>query len=695
MKEADDCFALYSRKSRFTGKGESIENQIELCRAYICRVYGDEYAERIRIYEDEGFSGGNTQRPAFKRMMEDAKNKRFKAIVVYRLDRISRNIGDFSKLIEDLAGCGIAFISIREQFDTDSPMGRAMMYISSVFSQLERETIAERIRDNMHELAKTGRWLGGVTPTGYASESVQSTTAGGKTKRACRLTVIPGEAQLVREIFELFERKQSLSFVEAQLLSEHRTTKTGKYFTRFSIKAILQNPVYMEADEKAYAYFHGKGAEIYADASKFDGSHGVLAYNRTDQQKSGTERFLPVNEWMVSVGGHEGIIPSEQWIRAQQFLEENKEKAFRRPQRNEALLTGLIFCACGSRMAPRLTKSRKSGEESCVYACSMKLRSRKSLCALPNVNAQTLDELVLAEIGKLAEDRAVFKARLEKSAKGFAKDMPSYHDRIESLTKVYASNETKISGLIDALADTREQSVRREITKRLEALTGENEELAKSMENIRKENERNFLPDGELDRMKRMLARLKDSLNEMTVDEKRAAVRSVVRRVVWDGGQARLSFFGADDEEELQNTSAESGNTAMIGERISNEILMHFRSRKKTAGDVSLSEALDTDGEGNGLQLMDVLAVEDDLADQIGNKELCRSLREKIASCLDEREARIIRLRYGLEGEKPLTQLETAQRCKISRSYVSRLEKRALEKLRASLEGKMDGDSRG
>ena len=120
---------------------------------------------------------------------------------------------------------------------------------------------------------------------------------------------------------------------------------------------------------------------------------------------------------------------------------------------------------------------------------------------------------------------------------------------------------------------------------------------------------------------------------------------------------------------------------------IENEILMAFRARRKSAGDVSLSEALDADEEGGGLRIMDVLAGEDDLADRIGSRELCRSLRENIDRCLDEREARIIRLRYGLDGANPLTQLETAEVCKISRSYVSRLEKRALEKLRAAMEG--------
>ena len=120
---------------------------------------------------------------------------------------------------------------------------------------------------------------------------------------------------------------------------------------------------------------------------------------------------------------------------------------------------------------------------------------------------------------------------------------------------------------------------------------------------------------------------------------------------------------------------------------IENEILMYFRSRRKSAGDLSLSEALDTDGEGSGLNLMDVVSSDEDLADQIGGKELCESLRVCVGRCLDEREGRIIRLRYGLDGRKPLTQLETAGRLGISRSYVSRLEKRALEKLRAALEG--------
>jgi len=118
---------------------------------------------------------------------------------------------------------------------------------------------------------------------------------------------------------------------------------------------------------------------------------------------------------------------------------------------------------------------------------------------------------------------------------------------------------------------------------------------------------------------------------------------------------------------------------------IENEILMHFRSQKKSAGDMSLGEALDVDSDGNGLSVMDVVASEDNMAERIGDEEICAGLCQCVDSVLKRREALIIRMRYGLDGERPKTQQETAEACGISRSYVSRIEKKALEKLREAL----------
>lgn len=326
MQENINCVAIYSRKSKYTGKGESIGNQIELCKEYIRVHYGEQTAERAMVFEDEGFSGGNLNRPDFKRMMQAASKHEFQIIIVYRLDRISRNISDFSSLIEELNHLGIAFISIRDKFDTSTPAGRAMMYMTSVFSQLERETIAERIRDNMHELAKTGRWLGGVTPTGYTSESTENIMENGKSKKICHLKLLPREADIVRKIYGLFIETNSLTAVEAVLLQQHVMTKTGREFTRFSIKNILQNPVYLIADKNAYDYFSERQSKLFSGIEDFDSVHGVLAYNRTKQQKGHTAIHLPMSQWIVCVGKHTGIIPAKTWIKVQKSLERNKSK---------------------------------------------------------------------------------------------------------------------------------------------------------------------------------------------------------------------------------------------------------------------------------------------------------------------------------------------------------------------------------
>ena len=124
--------------------------------------------------------------------------------------------------------------------------------------------------------------------------------------------------------------------------------------------------------------------------------------------------------------------------------------------------------------------------------------------------------------------------------------------------------------------------------------------------------------------------------------------------------------------------------------RVANEILMHFRSQKKLQGEVSLSDTLDAEGEAGSLSLMDVIRVDDNMLEELSAKDAGKAVRECVEECLDEREKLVITLRYGLTGDAPLTQREIAQQCGISRSYVSRIEKKALEKLKAALEKELD-----
>ncbi|MDD6065286.1 MAG: recombinase family protein, partial [Firmicutes bacterium] len=471
MRKNDDCIAIYSRKSRFTGKGESIGNQVELCKEYIRTHYGEDTLDRIAVYEDEGFSGGNLNRPDFKNMMEAARKHKFKAIIVYRLDRISRNISDFSSLIEELSRLDIAFVSIKEQFDTGTPMGRAMMYIASVFSQLERETIAERIRDNMHELAKTGRWLGGTTPTGYGSESVAGVTIDGKSKKACKLKLIPEEAEIVKTIFDLYIETDSQTITEAELIKRGIRTKNNKYFTRFSIKAILQNPVYMIADEEAYHYFINADSDLFYNREAFDGVHGIMAYNRTSQEKGKTTEFLPPSEWIVAVGLHPGIIPGKVWVQVQESLERNKSKAYHKPRSNEALLTGFLYCSCGSRMYPKISRRRTAdGKPIYTYVCKMKERSRQAMCNSKNVNGNIMDMAITTQIKMLAEDQDTFISQLEQSRKFYTGNRANYEKQLVSMRQKKADLEKKMDGLADSLVDLGDSVARNYVVKRMEQL---------------------------------------------------------------------------------------------------------------------------------------------------------------------------------------------------------------------------------
>ena len=541
--------AIYSRKSKFTGKGESIGNQIELCREYIRLHNGDAAADAALVFEDEGFSGGNLNRPAFQQMLRAARDHEISAIVVYRLDRISRNISDFSTLIEELSRLGVAFISIKEQFDTGTPMGRAMMYIASVFSQLERETIAERIRDNMHELAKTGRWLGGNTPTGYRSESVQAVTVDGKTRKACKLKLVPEEGELVKIIYALYAQTDSLSKTEAELLRQGVKTKTGRDFTRFSIKSILQNPVYLIADQEAYQFFIDRKADLFSAQVDFDSTHGMLAYNRTDQEKGRATVYLPVDQWIVTVGQHQGLIPGREWVKVQESLEQNRSKSYRKPRSNQALLTGLLFCSCGSRMYPKVTKRLNwEGQPVYSYVCKRKEHSQGSQCRQKNISGNLLDAAIMEEIKGLTEDKAAFLHQLEKGRQFHTGDRTEYDTKLDDLRKQSADIEKKVTALVDSLVELDSAAAKNQVAKRIDELTAQKETLQARITELEGLTAQHSLSGEEFDLMAQLLSVFRTTIDLLSVEEKRAAIRTIVQKVVWDGNLAHVVLFGAEGD---------------------------------------------------------------------------------------------------------------------------------------------------
>ncbi len=379
-------YFIYCRKSVNTGRGESIENQKEMCINYAKTKFCAQDNE-LEIYEDEGFSGKNINRPKFKEMINNVELKKPNHIICYRLDRISRNVSDFSTLIEYLNNRKTSLICISEEFDTSKPVGKAMMYIASVFAQLERETIAERVRDNMLMLSKSGRWLGGTTPLGFDSEK-QTVTVGQKKEMVFYLKN-NDEELIVKEIFRLYKKHRSFTRVANELTMQSLLKRDGLPFSPKYVKQILKNPVYCRSDKAAYEYFKNINAENYI---VIDNTLGLTAYNKRSKNK--TDKFI------IATGTHNGIISGKDWVEMQKYIISNIKNGKKTELLHceSAVFSGLIYCKnCGSRL---YAKQRYNNDKH-DYICSKKQNLGKAVCNMQNIDGINTDEKITEEIEKI------------------------------------------------------------------------------------------------------------------------------------------------------------------------------------------------------------------------------------------------------------------------------------------------------
>lgn len=487
--------AIYSRKSKYSDKGDSVGNQVEIAMKYITQHYpSSEYDVESIIYEDDGFSGGNIDRPKFKEFLTEENKKPFDILICYRLDRISRNIAHFSNLMNHITNLGTSFVSIKEQFDTKTPMGRAMMYIASVFAQLEREVIAERIRDNMIELAKTGRWLGGKIPTGYKSERIElvgvyeqseDSVLEKKKKKATKLISIDEELELIQEIGYKFLELKSLTKLEAYFVKNKIATKNNLDFSVSTLRRILVNPVYAPNDKDVLEYFNKNGVTIYADGDRanFDGKYGLIGYGKKDGKKDRN-----IKDWVVSVGFHhpafkEGIV----WVKIQELLEKNKEKRYRADCKHDFLFSGILRCSeCGSYMRPKIAQGERF-----YYICELKEKSRGMRCHSKNINGRALDELMMKKLEKIFVPTSEVYQELSKLT--IKKDRIGLDTKIEELNKKIKTNDEAIKNLIEKLKYM-DIEVIDLINSELKRLKQENKELEDELIKLKtnKETEENF-----------------------------------------------------------------------------------------------------------------------------------------------------------------------------------------------------------
>lgn len=525
--------AIYSRKSKFTGKGESIENQIQFCMDYGKNMGISDFF----VYEDEGFSGGSIDRPRFKDMLADAKNKKFDCLICYRLDRISRNVSDFSALIEELNKLDISFISIKEQFDTSTPMGRAMMYISSVFAQLERETIAERIKDNMYELARTGRWLGGNTPTGFIPEKITYYDEDMHQRSLWKLKVDKEEMKLVEIIYSKYEELKSLSQVEKYFFtSEYKGKKNGN-LDKSTLQSILRNPCYAKSSEEVMEYLSNNGMEVVGSP---DGSHGFLTYAKQSD--------TPI----VSVAKHKGVIDSDRWLHIQKILDINKSKAPRVVSgSNVALLTGLLKCRCGSTMRVNYGSKRKDGTRGHYYICSRKNTKGLIACDNKNINGEQLEEVVIDQIKKINENNLFNKFKQSKKATlDKNKDIKLEKKRIDK--KIFDTNKA-IENLVKQLSLNTNSVASKYIISEIEKLNQELEGLNKDLVELNNlSNEVNTF-DMNLDIISDALTQFRNKFDSSDFSTKRFLLSSIIDEIVWDGSTGNIDICYLGTKKKVMN----------------------------------------------------------------------------------------------------------------------------------------------
>jgi site-specific DNA recombinase len=276
--------AVYTRKSSEEGldmEFNSLDAQREACEAYVASQRAEGWVLVHDRYDDGGISGGTLERPALTRLLADIQQGLVDVVVVYKIDRLSRALLDFSKLVEVFDANNVTFVSVTQSFNTTTSMGRLMLNVLLSFAQFEREVIGERIRDKFAASRKRGMWMGGFVPLGYDV-------------RDRKLVVNDAEAALVRRVFTGFVELESATKLVQALRAEGATTKRGRPLTKGDVYRILSNRVYLgDAVHKGTAY-PGEQDAIVTQA-QWDAVHAVLQVSprvRTNRTRNTTAPLL-------------------------------------------------------------------------------------------------------------------------------------------------------------------------------------------------------------------------------------------------------------------------------------------------------------------------------------------------------------------------------------------------------------------
>ena len=352
------CCAIYTRKSTEEGLEQefnSLDAQREAAEAYILSQRSEGWLALPDRYDDGGFTGANMDRPALVRLLDDIKAGRVDCVVVYKVDRLSRSLLDFARIIGVFEAHGVSFVSVTQQFNTATSVGRLMLNVLLSFAQFEREMIAERTRDKIAAARRRGKWTGGTPVLGYEVDP-----------KGGRLVVIQDEAERVRAIFDLYiERRSPIAVIQEldrrgwqtkRHVSRKGRTSGGKPFTKAALRSLLRNPLY---------------------AGKV----------RTRDS--------------VCPGEHEALVDEAIWERVQHLVSRNGNG---RPPNgrngHEPLLKGLLRCGpCDAAMTHSVTWRR--GRPYRYYVCLNAQKRGWDACPTKSVQADEIEASVIERLRQL------------------------------------------------------------------------------------------------------------------------------------------------------------------------------------------------------------------------------------------------------------------------------------------------------
>ena len=428
--------AIYTRKSTEEGLEQSfnsLDAQRDAGEAYVRSQTGEGWTVLPTLYDDGGFTGANMERPAMKRLLADSQAGKVDCVVVYKVDRLSRNIRDFAKIMEVFDKHGTTFVSVTQQFNTTTSLGRLTLNILLSFAQFEREIISERTKDKQSAARKRGKWTGGHLILGYDLDSANG-----------RLVINAGEAERVRSIFNWYLEGESVFSIVAKV------NQLGWRNKQWTTRA---DTVYGGQPLRRSHLYNLLGNILYTGQIRVD------------------EVLYP--------GEHEAIVDPQTFELAQTRLKQNSATGENRHHtRMESLLRGLIYCSgCGAAMYQTYSSSKERRYR--YYICSRAQQSTDNSCAARSVSAPVVEDAIIASVQRVSLHPRVLEAagqtirqRLNSETATLKEELTTLQSRVKNfksqasrLRELDPSRKAELAEQISA-GDARVCELKREIVSR-------------------------------------------------------------------------------------------------------------------------------------------------------------------------------------------------------------------------------------